>query len=107
MKTDLGQSQDSDSRYAFLDELASDNPTPGGGSAAAFTAAQAAALADMVARLTIGKKKYADVETEMRQVLEKAEALRKELTSAIDADAKAFEAVMAAMKIAKDHSGRN
>ena len=95
------QSQNSDGRFAFLDELASESPTPGGGSAAAFTAAQAAALAAMVARVTIGKKKYADVEAEMRQVEGQAEALRKKLTQAISEDAKAFETVMAAMKLPK------
>ena len=97
----LGQPQNASSKYAFLDELASEAPTPGGGSAAAFTAAQAAALAAMVARLTIGKKKYAEVDTDMRQVLDKAEDLRKKLTLAITEDAQAFEAVMAAIKLPK------
>ena len=97
----LDQQQNHDSRYAFLDELASENPTPGGGSAAAFTGAQAAALVEMVARLTIGKKKYAEVETEMRQISEKAEALRKELILAIAEDSQAFKALMAAMRLPK------
>jgi len=97
----LGQLQKEETRYAFLDELASESPTPGGGSAAAFTAAQAAALAAMVARLTLGKKKYAEVETDMRQVLEKTENLRKKLTLGIEEDAQSFEAVMAAMKLPK------
>jgi len=88
--------------YAFLDDLAASTPTPGGGSAAAFTAAEAAALAAMVARLTIGKKKYAEVEAEMMQLVEKADALRKELTSAIEEDAQAFEAVMQALKLPKE-----
>ncbi len=100
----LQQPQNSDGRFAFLDELASESPTPGGGSAAAFTAAQAAALASMVARVTIGKKKYADVEAEMRQVEGQAEALRKKLTQAISEDAKAFEMVMAAMKLPKQEA---
>ncbi|MDP2966224.1 MAG: glutamate formimidoyltransferase [Pelolinea sp.] len=101
LENHLGQPQNEDNKYSFLDELASEAPTPGGGSAAAFTAAQAAALAAMVARLTIGKKKYAEVEADMRQVLEKAESLRKKLTLAITEDAQAFEAVMAAMKLPK------
>ena len=102
----LDQQQTHDSRYAFLDELASENPTPGGGSAAAFTGAQAAALAEMVARLTIGKKKYAEVEAEMRQISKKAEALRKELTLAIAEDSQAFEALRAAMRLPKSTAGQ-
>ena len=97
----LRQPKNENNKYAFLDEIASKSPTPGGGSAAAFTAAQAAALVAMVARLTIGKKKYAEVEADMRQVLEKAERLRKKLTLAITEDAQAFEAVMVAMKLPK------
>ncbi len=52
-------------RQAFLNELADGTPTPGGGSAAAYSAAMGAALVGMVARLTIGKKKYAAVEDRM------------------------------------------
>jgi glutamate formiminotransferase/formiminotetrahydrofolate cyclodeaminase len=97
----LGKPKYEDNRNSFLDELASSSPTPGGGSAAAFTAAQAAALVEMVAKLTIGKKKYADVETEMSQVLETAAGLRNQLTLAISEDAHAFESVMVAMKLPK------
>ena len=97
----IGQPQVSENRFTFLDELASNNPTPGGGSAAAFTAAQAAALAEMVARLTIGKKKYAEVESEMRMIADQANGLRKELTSAIAEDSQAFESLMAAMRSAE------
>ena len=57
----------------FLDDLASQNATPGGGSAAAIIGAMGAALVAMVCNLTIGKKKYADVEDEMRALLAKAE----------------------------------
>jgi glutamate formiminotransferase/formiminotetrahydrofolate cyclodeaminase len=101
LENKIGQSQNTESRYAFLDELASENPTPGGGSAAAFAAAQAAALAEMVARLTIGKKKYADVESEMHEIAEKANELREKLTLAITKDSQAFEALMAAMRLPK------
>lgn len=87
--------------YPFLDDLASASPTPGGGSAAAFSAAQAAALTAMVARLTLGKAKYASVEKEMGQILEKAEGLRAELTAAIQEDADSFEGVMQAFKLPK------
>jgi formiminotetrahydrofolate cyclodeaminase len=86
----------------FLDELASQKATPGGGSAAAIIGAMAAALVAMVCNLTIGKKKYADVEGEMRDLLVKAEALRHKLTGMIEDDVKAFDAVMAAYGMAKE-----
>jgi glutamate formiminotransferase / formiminotetrahydrofolate cyclodeaminase len=88
---------------SFLDRLASATPTPGGGSASAFTAAEAAALVAMVARLTVGKKKYADVETEMWQVIEEADGLRMVFEKAEMDDADAFNAFMAAMKMPKDN----
>lgn len=85
----------------FLKALADGTPTPGGGSAAAYAAAMAAALVAMVARLTVGKKKYAAVEGEMHAILEQAEALRVELTRAVEEDAAAYEAVMAAFRLPK------
>jgi glutamate formiminotransferase/formiminotetrahydrofolate cyclodeaminase len=85
----------------FLESLAADSPAPGGGSASAYSGAAGAALVAMVARLTIGRKKYAEVETQMQQVLARAEALRAELTAAIQQDAAAFEAVMAAYRLSK------
>lgn len=92
----------SDKPETFLDALASSASTPGGGSAAAYSAALAAALVAMVARLTVGKKKYAEVEAEMQIVLEQAEGLRTTMTEAIQRDAAAFEAWMAALKLPKD-----
>jgi glutamate formiminotransferase / formiminotetrahydrofolate cyclodeaminase len=86
----------------FLDKLASGQPTPGGGSAAAFTGAAAAALVAMVARTTIGKKKYAAVESQMWELIEQAEALRAELTQAVADDSAAFEDWMLAMRMPKD-----
>ena len=86
----------------FLEELASQNATPGGGSAAAIMGAKGAALVSMVCNLTIGKKKYADVEGEMKEVLHKAEALRHKLTGMIEDDVKAFDQVMAAYGMAKE-----
>jgi glutamate formiminotransferase/formiminotetrahydrofolate cyclodeaminase len=86
----------------FLDQLASAAPTPGGGSAAAFTAAEGAALIAMVGRLTVGKKKYASVEKEMWLMVEKSEELRRQLTLAVKEDAAAFEKVMAAMQLPKE-----
>ncbi len=86
----------------FLEALASATPTPGGGSAAAHAGAMGAALVAMVARLTIGKKKYAAVEDQMKEILSQAERLRKELTTAVEEDSTAFEGVMAAFKLPKD-----
>ena len=88
-------------RDAFLEALAAGTPTPGGGSAAAYSAAAGAALVAMVARLTLGKKKYAAVEDEMRAVEARAEALRASLSKAVQEDAAAFQAVMAAFKLPK------
>lgn len=86
----------------FLDALASGAATPGGGSAAAYSGAAAASLVSMVARLTIGKKKYTEVEPNMQTILTQAETLRNELTLAIQLDASAFENVMVAYKLPKD-----
>ena len=86
----------------FIDELASQNATPGGGSAAAIIGAMGAALVSMVCHLTIGKKKYADVEDEMKALLARAEALRHKLTSMIEDDVKAFDAVMGAYGLPKE-----
>lgn len=87
----------------FLDALAAGTPTPGGGSAAAYSGAAGAALVAMVARLTIGKSKYAQVEDRMEIILERAEELRAELTEAIQQDATAFNKVMAAFRMSKDN----
>jgi formiminotetrahydrofolate cyclodeaminase len=86
----------------FLDALASQAATPGGGGAAAIIGAMGAALVSMVCNLTIGKKKYAEVEADMKDVLGKAEALRHRLTAMIEDDAKAFDAVMGAYGMAKE-----
>jgi len=85
----------------FLDELASNSPAPGGGSVAALAGAAGAALASMVCNLTIGKKKYADVQDEMTLVLRQSEQLRKELALLIDKDTEAFNTVMAAFSLPK------
>ncbi len=86
----------------FLDELASNSPAPGGGSVAALSGALGAALTSMVCNLTIGKKKYAEVEKEMNAVLEKAEDLRGQFTTLIDNDTEAFNKVMEAYGLPKD-----
>lgn len=87
---------------SFLDQLAAATAAPGGGSAAAYAAAMGAALVSMVAGLTIGKKKYAEVEAEMQALRVQAEQLRAELTEAVEDDAAAFEAVMGAFKLPKE-----
>lgn len=84
---------------SFLEALAAASPTPGGGSAAAQAGAMGAALVEMVARLTIGKKKYAEVEPQMKAVLEQAGQLRQELSQAVQADSAAFTAVLEAFKL--------
>lgn len=95
------EERNSREKSPFLDALASKEPTPGGGSAAAFTGAQAAALVAMVGRLTVGKKKYVEVQAEMEKMINGAETLREELTSLIQEDAQAFSAVMDAFRLPK------
>jgi glutamate formiminotransferase/formiminotetrahydrofolate cyclodeaminase len=86
----------------FLDELASGDPTHGGGSAAAYAAAMAASLVAMVGRVTIGKKKYADVESEMWVMVEKAMAYQQKLREAVAEDSKAFEDYIKARRLPGD-----
>ena len=83
----------------FLDELASSAPAPGGGSVAALSGALGAALISMVCNLTVGKKKYADVQEDIEALLEKSEALRKELTDLLEEDVKAYTAYSKAAKM--------
>lgn len=97
----MGESRAVSGEVEFLDVLAAGTAAPGGGSAAAYAGAMAAALASMVARLTIGKSKYAAVEAQMHVLLAEAESLRAELTEAVQRDAAAFEAVMAAYRLPK------
>ncbi|MCG3227229.1 MAG: cyclodeaminase/cyclohydrolase family protein [Candidatus Heimdallarchaeota archaeon] len=86
----------------FLNELASSAPAPGGGAAAAIAGAMGAALGSMVARLTIGKEGYEDVEDLFKEKLRRTEELRKELTGLVDKDANAFSGVIAAFGLPKD-----
>ena len=83
----------------FLEKVASEHPTPGGGSTAALSAALAASLTEMVANLTIGKKGYDDVEDEMKAVAKDASQLKNKLVSAIDNDSDAYKDVMTALKL--------
>lgn len=91
-----------DTISAFVASVASSEPVPGGGSVAAHAGALAAALAQMVAALTIGKKKYAAVESEMRDVSWKAGRLVAKLSTLVQSDADAYAAVSSAYKMAKD-----
>lgn len=92
---------------AWIDELASGSPTPGGGSAAALAGTLAAALVAMVARLTIGKKAYAAVEARAREIVAEAEQLRAQLRRLVDEDAAAYEGVSRTNKIPKDDPSRS
>lgn len=87
---------------SFLDQLASRASTPGGGSAAAIMGAMGAALNSMVANLTVGKKNYEAVDAEMRELLERSEAMRAGLTDMVQADVEVFDRVMGAYGMAKD-----
>ena len=86
----------------FSEMLASKSPVPGGGGAAALTGALGAALCSMAGNFTLGKKKYADVEEDIKIILEKAENLRLELLELVDEDAEAFEPLSRAYSISKD-----
>jgi methenyltetrahydrofolate cyclohydrolase len=86
----------------FLDGLASEAATPGGGSAAAIIGAMAAGLVSMVCNLTIGKPKYKEHEEELKTVLSKAEDLRHRLTDMVNDDVRAFDTVMGAYGMPKD-----
>ena len=87
---------------AFLDEVASQSPAPGGGSVAALSAALGTALTSMVCRLTLGKKKYAGVQKEIEAILAQSEELRKQCLRSVDEDTAAFQEVMTAYALPKD-----
>lgn len=91
-----------ESMSGFLASVASSNPVPGGGSVAAHAGALAAGLAQMVAGLTIGKKKYASVEPEMKEAALKAVSLGNTLASLVKRDADAYSLVSEAYKLPKE-----
>lgn len=91
----------------FLAELASSAPTPGGGGAAALCGALGIALGNMVGNLTLGKKKYADVQEDIAELNAKAEALRAGFVALVDADAEAFAPLSRAYAIPKDDPARD
>lgn len=86
----------------FLAETAGSAPVPGGGSIAALNGAVATALTEMVANLTIGKKKYAEVDGQMRTIAIEAAFLRERLITYIDKDSEAYDRVFAAFKLPKE-----
>lgn len=86
----------------FVDELASNSPVPGGGSVAAVSGALGAALSEMVANLTIGKKKYIESEEEMKELAGKASQLRTKLLDDIQRDSDSYDRVISAYKLPKE-----
>ncbi|OGT28777.1 MAG: hypothetical protein A2Z17_06240, partial [Gammaproteobacteria bacterium RBG_16_66_13] len=98
----LQEARRENSAEGLLERLAAATPTPGGGSAAAYAGAMAAGLVTMVARLTIGKKKYADVQVRMQAIATEASTLQASLSRLVEEDAQAFEAVLAASRLLKD-----
>lgn len=90
----------------FVEVLASDAPAPGGGGAAALVGAIGTALGNMVGSLTVGKKKYADVEAEVIALQGKCSALQKELLDQVEADEKGFVPLARAYGIPKDDPAR-
>lgn len=86
----------------FTEVLASKSAIPGGGGASALTAALGIALGSMVGNLTVGKKKYKDVEKEIRRQMQQAEVLQRELLLFIDKDAEAFEPLSKAYGLPKE-----
>jgi formiminotetrahydrofolate cyclodeaminase len=85
----------------YLAKTASGDPVPGGGSSAALNAALAAALTEMVANLTIGRKNFESVDAEMRTVAVKASTLRKKLIQDIDRDSDSYAQVLKAFQMPK------
>lgn len=90
----------------FLAALASKAPAPGGGGAAALCGAVGIALGNMVGNLTLGKKKYAEVQEDIAALNQRAEALRADFLALIDADAEAFKPLSKAYGIPKDEPKR-
>ncbi len=91
----------------FVNVLASNAPVPGGGGASALVGAIGTALGNMVGSLTVGKKKYADVEEEIIALKAKCDALQKELLEQIAQDAIGFEPLSKAYGIPKDNPDRD
>ncbi len=91
----------------FTELLASKAAVPGGGGASALVGAIGIALGDMVGELTVGKKKYADVEEDVKALMAKAQDLRVRLLACVNKDAEAFEPLSKAYGIPKDDPSRD
>jgi formiminotetrahydrofolate cyclodeaminase len=92
--------------YELIEALATKAPVPGGGGASALVGAIGAALGSMVGNLTVGKKKYADVEEDVRALLIESGELTKRLSELVQADAEVFEPLAAAYGIPKEDPSR-
>lgn len=92
---------------SFTEVLASPAPVPGGGGASALAAAIGIALGDMVGELTVGKKKYADVEEEIKTLMAQAQALRERFLELVDGDAEAFAPLAKAYGIPRTDPDRD
>jgi formiminotetrahydrofolate cyclodeaminase len=86
----------------YLEKTASNTAVPGGGSGAALGAAVAASLVEMVAKLTIGKKGFEEVEAQMKKIIKRASESRQKLTEQIDRDSDAYNQVMTAFKLPQE-----
>lgn len=86
----------------FISEVAAGTPTPGGGGASAYCGALGSALLSMVGNLTTGKKKYAEVESEVVAHLKQLEEVRQELLELVEKDALAFAPLADAFKLPRD-----
>ena len=86
----------------FVEVLATKAPVPGGGGASALAGAIGTALGNMVGSLTVGKKKYADVEADIIELQKKADALQADLLDLVEKDAEVFEPLSKAYGMPKD-----
>ena len=90
------------SNKEFIELLASKAPVPGGGGASALVAAVGTALGNMVGSLTVGKKKYAEVEDEIKALMQECDKLQEDFLRLMDEDAKSFEPLAKAYSLPKD-----
>ena len=90
----------------FAMQTASNEPVPGGGSISALAGSLAAALTEMVAGLTIGKKKYAEAEEEMKAAVAPMQQIRDQLLEDIKRDSESFDQYMQALTLPKGNRGR-
>ena len=87
-------------------DIASNKPVPGGGGVSGLVGSLAASLAQMVTSLTTGKKKYAEYEDEIQEIMKKCDSLRKNLLESMNKDAEAFYPLAKAYSIPKEEKGR-